>query len=490
MLQNKRLNKAKDFLEIYFLGIFSSALFMIAVPYLLRFYSSEDFSLIAFLIISLNFIMLLDLGMSVTVTRYVAENFKLNRDICRKVLVNYILIISLISIISIAVIFALNLIGFVKFNSTIFGEKKILALGVLVIGCKLYISLAAAYLIGAGQQKTHARVNMVFSVTKSIIPILANTKFEMAVESYFLFMAVVSILELITLGLMVVKTFPYGGSLRFDIEVWRKTKNYTYAVGYASFTWILTMQIDKIILVSAMSAEEYSRFFVMTQAGSILILTLSPFYKMIFPGLVESFNSDDKRKFKDKVNVNRLNSMNIASLFFFIVMSNREMLFKIWTGVEYYFEVELVVQIYMFGWLMLAYGTYSNQIQNIREENSQRYVGSTLSSILQIGLTLGLFYKFEGTGVLIAWFLSRFLWYWFWVVGVIFKQLNKESYTRMEYVAFGNMFTWLAAYVLLENYKNNIGDYNLILSTLLYVGIFVIYLSIGRSCVEGWVKKG
>lgn len=273
------------------------------VPFYIRYLGMEAYGLIGFFVTLQSILLLLDMGLSPTVSREVAKA-RGNQNI--EAVANFLHSVALVywglaaTILAIFLLFA-PLIAEHWLDSREFEPdslRQVIFLMGLVIACRFPHSIYRGALIGAERLVLMNGINMLMIVVSSFGAVLVMSYIHASIVVFFLWQALCGVV-LTTLmyraAWNVILPERKVGRVRMKFEkqsllkVWRFTAGMT-VVSVAS---VILLQLDKVIISAMLTLEDYGAYMVAILAGSIFGAFFMPVFNIIYPRMTVLVESGD-----------------------------------------------------------------------------------------------------------------------------------------------------------------------------------------------------
>jgi O-antigen/teichoic acid export membrane protein len=263
----------------------------------------EAYGLIGFFITLQSIFLLLDMGLSPTVSREVARAGS-NKNI--GAVANFLHSVALVywglaaTILAVVLVFA-PLIAEHWLNSQEFEpdalRQAIFLMG-LVIACRFPHSIYRGALIGAERLVLMNSINMLMVVVSSFGAVLVLAYVDDSIVAFFVWQALCGVALTFLMyraawNVILPDGKPGRSRLRFEkeslLEVWRFTAGMTVV----SIGSVILLQLDKVIISAMLSLEDYGTYMVAILAGSIFSAFFTPVFNMIYPRMTALVESGD-----------------------------------------------------------------------------------------------------------------------------------------------------------------------------------------------------
>lgn len=267
------------------------------VPYIVKRLGPEGYGLVGFFTMLQGWMLLLDVGLSNTVTREAARS---TIDISSRALFSKILKTVMLWFGSIAIAIAISVFllapyivkYWLKSEGIPFNElsNAIKIIGV-AIACRFLLGPLRGILIGQNKQVLANALNMFFSTLKFIIVIPVLDTFGSTVTIYFKHQLFSMLLELILYIILTIKSFvisekylPLEASKCIN-NVWK----FALSIAFTNGAWIIFTQLDKVILSKYLSLKEFGYYSLAIVAANGLNLINGPISQAILPRMSRLF---------------------------------------------------------------------------------------------------------------------------------------------------------------------------------------------------------
>ncbi len=276
---------------------------LFATPYFIKFLGPEAFGLVGFFYLFSMCLSTFDLGMSPYLQREIAK-FTKNKDIDEE----FRKVIQVISIYFVFIIVTINILAF-PFSELIINywfsldAWEVLPIIQVEQSIKL-IFLTSSLLVlvnlfkfGLTGCHYHYWLNIfliIISLLRYIGSILLISIFDGTIVDFFIYQAFVALISVVVMGFKFYQQLPEKVYLVQDLNIsfFKKVFSNTTKIAALSILWIVTYQLDKVLLSKTLPLVEYGYFSLITILCAGIIMIAGPIKRAIQPTISIMFLSD------------------------------------------------------------------------------------------------------------------------------------------------------------------------------------------------------
>lgn len=293
----KLTNKSFSLKTNIFANFFGNAVMTVAsivfVPIYLRYIGIEAYGLVGFFTFFQAILVIMDLGLSITLTREialrdgVAEKAQESRNLLRTLELCHWGIALSLGILSLLLVPLLeNWINPNKLSDETI--RACFLLMSLVIFLQFPINFYQCGLLGLQKQVLSSVINIFFTFFRYFGTLAALHFVVPNPQTFFGWQAISSASHVFILAGCLWLTMPKGSeSARFQLSLFKNFWKFTTGMGGIGVISIILMQIDKIILVKILSLENFGYYSVASVAANALYRLIYPIFQAFFPKLLQ-----------------------------------------------------------------------------------------------------------------------------------------------------------------------------------------------------------
>ena len=405
----------------YFGVIITTALSFLVVPFYLRFLGKDAFGLVGIASLIQGWIMLLNSGLAPVTGREAAKAYSGSSDwnkaafFFRTVDIFLIFLSCIVFIVFIIISKPLSMM-WIKSN-TLDNQTIVLALCLLVVMTlfRLLTSVTRGILINIEMQVWLNNNLILFSLLRfaASIPLLY---FYPHVNLLFAWWLIISITEYLTVQRKVWNTIPYKIKLfSFDFNSLRQQWKIISALASTSLIWVLITNMDKLILSTHLTLEDYGFYSITVLLSGGIIILAQPIAQAFQPRMTSAFSSEGVIQ-AEKILENATHW--IVYLIFPIVMVlcfYPQQIIYIWTGnVEASRQAGNLLPGYTFGNVFIALGSILYAFQVSVGVVRKHLQGNILLCVCYLPLLPITVSKYGALGVSLLWAGINILYFVFW----------------------------------------------------------------------------
>ncbi|WP_297016419.1 oligosaccharide flippase family protein [Thalassospira sp.] len=269
-------------------SVWSALIALAVVPFYIKYLGIEAYGLVGFYLTSQTLLQLLDMGMASTINREVARagasgNMREARSLLHSLSTIYWGIAILIAIL--ILIFAPLIANFWLQAKTLEPQtvsRSVMLIGV-VLACRWPIGLYQGALIGAQRLAVSSMINMMMVSFANLGAIFVLSYLSSTIQAFFIWQACVGFVYAITMHVTTWHIIGREGSLNFEVACIRRVLKFSLGVGSISVCGLLLGQVDKIILSSTVSLDDFGKYMMANMVASSLYIIVIPVFNTIYP---------------------------------------------------------------------------------------------------------------------------------------------------------------------------------------------------------------
>ncbi len=269
-------------------SFWSMAAALIAVPFLLHYLGVEAYGLIGFGTALQSFLMLLDLGLSPTISRQVARatvhgDMAGARNLLRSLAWIYW------SVAAAIIVLLASLAGWLANNwlnaSTISAStlNNAILLMALQIGFRWPAGLYIGALTGAHRIVTANGIGAVYYTFANLGAVAVVAWWSPTIEAYFIWQVATGLAYTMALQIAAWRSLGGGAGARFKVDELRLIWRFAAGMSGVALASVIMTQLDKIILSRLLSLDAFAHYMIAVLAVSILYRVLGPVFNAIYP---------------------------------------------------------------------------------------------------------------------------------------------------------------------------------------------------------------
>jgi len=460
------------------------------MPIYLRCLGAESFGLVGFFAMSQSWLMLLDLGLTPTLSRQMAcyKAGLLTGHELRKLLRTLEGFFGSLA-------FTTMMVGgcasswlamhWLKLEHLQFGEVGLcIFMMVIIAGFRWISGLYRSGLIGLEYQTLTNGIMATVATFKfvGVLPLLLFVSTKPIL--FFSYQAAIAIIESgIYSSLLYKRLEPISYSTKPSLQALKSVLPFAGSVAFTSVIWVVIMNLDKLLLSHFLPLREYGYFSVAIVVAGGIILLISPISQVIQPRLTILYAQEKRSQaielFRE---VSQFISGLMAAVSVNVAVFSEPLLFA-WTGDR---EVSLHAAPILF-WYALGNGvvgvlTLPYLFQYATGNLRLHVIGSIIFSCIQIPAIAYTAWAFGAIGTGIVWFGSNFVSLLLWVP-FVFQRYLKGMF--LDWFVRDIVYAWVAASIPIAFF------YLFVTSTTLRTSIFIQLLFVGcLSLLCGWLTGG
>lgn len=284
---------------------------MVAIPLYIKFLGIEGYGLVGFyMTLQATFNAFLDFGLSVTINRELArytalpEKIGQTRDLVRTIEIGY-WIIGLIVGIGISLCAPLIADHWIRAENI---SASLIENVVIIMGLVMFVQWPLTFyqggLIGLQKMVILNGINVIFGTLRAIVAVILLWMFSPAVIVFFLWQAVVSVLQVgVTAFLLWQSLPPSDHAPTFRLKLLTDTWHFAAGMTATSFASFFLEQTDKVLLSKLLTLEMFGYYSLATTLNSQFQLIGAQIFRPLFPrfaALVASNATNELRRLYHK----------------------------------------------------------------------------------------------------------------------------------------------------------------------------------------------
>jgi len=397
-----------------FIGIFM-------LPFYLKYLGAEAYGLVGFFTMLQSWMMLLDLGLSGTLSRETAKlKDKLNGLLKLKQLIRSIEAFYMIMVLFIilSVFSASDWIAHNWLNINMLAIETVVyciqLMGVM-IGIRWFVSLYRGSIIGFENQVWLNAYNIVIATLKFVGAFLLIKYISNDIFHFFIYQMMIALLEFFIIKNKLYNFLPKTNFLMPSFDVIKKIAPFALSLAYTSGIWILFTQLDKLMLSHYISLKEYGYFTLVVLASSAIMQLSGPLSQAILPRMTALLSND---KEEDMLKLYHHGTQFIAITVFsvagIISFFSYELLYA-WTGdVEASTWASPILSWYVIGNGILAIGAFQYYLQYAHGNLKYHVKMNTVFPLITLPIIFYAVSNYGAMGAAIAWFWIQLIGFLIW----------------------------------------------------------------------------
>lgn len=290
-----------------FSNSFITALFgFLAIPFLIRGIGAESYGVVAFYGTIQAVVLVLDLGWTALNGRQIA--LKRSKTITDADFEEYfksvqiIFYITVVLILFLGIWFSANIAGFISSDTISLSDlSNYIAIMVVTASFKFIVALYRSSLIAYERQFEVALINIIFVTLRHICPLLPIFFLGYGLEFFIWWQLIIAFVEYVIYMNAIkfsinfsINAFIYGADFRPLKSVYK----FSAIVALTSGLWMLTSQIDRILIVSNFSLTQFGHYVPLVMTAALIQMIAHPIATAIRPKLnilyqVSKFKGDE-----------------------------------------------------------------------------------------------------------------------------------------------------------------------------------------------------
>lgn len=428
----------KNIIANYVSQIFIVVISIITLPKLIAIVGSETYGLIGFFTLMQSWLMLLDLGMSPTLTREIARfnggAIQANNLLYFfKIIKKYFILFAII--ILTAGIFGSEFIVTSWLKTKFIPHDTLLKsvwLMSVILAVRWISSIYKSTVIGFEKLVWISIFNSVFAILRFVVVFVLIINDPSPIY-FFIYQLIVSIIELLVVAIYVKKLLPVYVKINSDDEYPIKgIMKFSLTIAFTSAVWVIITQTDKLILSKLLPLSDYGYYSLAIQVAGAITLLSGPISSAILPRLTAL---ESEGKLNDFISLyrssTRLTVIIVGTASLILIFFSKQVVFM-WTGnIVMVEKVSKYVMLYSIGNFFLAIAAFPYYLQYAKGNLRFHLYGNIVFVTLLIPSLIIVVNHFGGLGAGYVWIAVNTIYLFFWVPFInnyFVKGLNKNWY--------------------------------------------------------------
>ncbi len=396
---------------------------IVMMPLYLKLLGAEAYGLVGFFALVQSWMVLLDMGLSATLTREVAKALSTKTELVnfKKLLHSLELILIFFSLVVTGcfVIFSNwlseNWLNVIDLDVTV--VSYCISLMGLTVGLRLLASLYRSGISGAEKQVWLNIANIIIVTLKFVGVVFVFYFVSNEVKYFFEYQIIVAIFELAVLSFKFYKIMDIGKfKFYFSMDAIRPVLPFMLGVAYTSGIWVVLTQLDKLILSGILPLKEFGYLSLIGMVANAVLQLMMPLGQALQPRMVSLLHQHKEmemlRLYKKTT---QLMAVSIFSVTGVIAVFSYQLLYS-WSG-----NLELsvwgsdVLFWYVLGNAVLTITGFQYALQFAHGQIKMHVWYNTVIVIVSVPLIFWSAFTYGALGVAQAWFVLRMVGFLIWV---------------------------------------------------------------------------
>jgi O-antigen/teichoic acid export membrane protein len=399
---------------------------------------SEAYGLIGFFSLIQSWIMLLDLGMSPTLTREIARFnggvLKAN-DLLHFFKSMKMIFIGMAILVIVFILLSSNFIvtSWLKTELDYWILMKSVALMAFILAFRWVASIYRAAVVGFEKLVWLGIINVIFAVLRFLVIFLVLIYVGNSPVIFFVYQLIISVLELLVLIFYVKKLLPIPtNTIDHKVRAIKEVLGFSLTIAFTGAVWVIITQTDKLVLSKLLLLSDYGYYSLAVQVAGAITLISGPISSAILPRLTKM---EAEGKHDELIALYRSSTRLIviitgtASLV--LIFFSKQAIFA-WTGNMLMVEkVSKYSSLYAIGNFFLAIAAFPYYLQYAKGNLKFHLYGNIAFVVFLIPSLVIVVNKFGGVGAGYVWIGVNALYLFLWVPIInnyFVKGLNKKWY--------------------------------------------------------------
>lgn len=455
---------------------------------------AESYGLVGFFSLLQSWLLLLDLGMSPTLSREISRfrGGALSAEHLLQIFGWFKKIFISLSFLS-----AVILIIFSSFIASRWLKTETLDPGVvrnavilmaLIVACRWVTGIYRAAVNGFEEMVWLSWFNSAFATLRFVVVFLVFIFIGVSPFIFFTYQLIISITELLIIGWYVERLMPVkNGPISGEFNAIKGILSFSLTVAFTSAVWIITTQTDKLILSKLMKLSEFGYYAMAVQVAGGITLVSGPVSAAILPRLTKL---EAEGKHDELISLYRYATQLIVILAgtaaLVLALFSKQVLFA-WTGDMFLAgKVAPYLIPYTIGNFLLAIAAFPYYLQYAKGNLRLHLYGNIGFILFLIPTLIFVVFHYGGIGAGYVWISVNLLYLCIWIPVIhnrFVKGLNRKWYLqdilRITLIPLG--VALMIKYFLPEAHNRIYALVELLITGILIVFAFAVSSSKGRS---------
>lgn len=403
----------KNILANYASQFYVTLIGIFMVPFYIRYMGAEAYGLVGFYALLQSWFMLLDMGLTPTLERETARFYGGAIDGARyfslfRVLEEVFFVVSLAG--GSAMVMASGYISEHWLNVSLLAgvevQNAVRLMGV-IIALRWMGGLYRGAVIGSERLGWLGGFNAVIATVRfvGVVPLLM---FAGATPTFFFgFQFCIAVLELsVLIGYVYgfLPAAPGRHALSFDFGPIRRLLRFSLTIAFTSSVWVVTTQMDKLVLSKMLPLAEYGYFSLSVLVASVVIVISNPVRSAVMPRLTRSEAENDTVSFLGVYRKATQLVVVVAGSAAITLAFHAEPVLFSWTGDRILaLKAAPVLRLYAMGNGLLAVAGFSYYMQYAKGDLRLHFLWSIGSLLLLIPAVIWAAARYGGSGAGYVW---------------------------------------------------------------------------------------
>lgn len=478
---------------------------IISLPLYLKYLGPEAYGLVGFYTVIHSWLILLDLGMSATLSREIAKctgelesAFRGVRQLIRSIELLFLLVSITVALL------VWSLSPWVTANWLNIGDlltrdvqNCVSLMGVIFI-LRWFSSLYRSGLAGLEKFVWLNAIEILVASLRylgalAFLAVVSNNP-----VNFFLYQLCVSLIELLVFGGGFYWYLPsiYKAGLKINIESIKRVLPLSLSLAYTSIIWICLTQLDKIILSNTLSLKEFGYFTLVIIVSNGVLSLASPVGRALMPKMASLLSQGKESEMLDLYEVStRFIAGFIITITGLISLFSQEILFALTGDATAADWAGAVLAPYILGTGILTLSAFQYYLQFAHGNLKLHVLNSSINALVQVPVFIYSAINFGVMGVAFSWLLIRMAAFLIWPTLVHMKfapglhlrwLLNDIAQPLLIALAMLAV-TYIFKIILLPSNRLEILSFLLVSGALMLV-IQLLSASYGKKYVFSWFR--
>ncbi len=398
---------------------------IVMVPFYLQYLGAEAYGLVGFFALIQSWMLLLDMGLSPTISREVSKISTSNNTKDKEAFKYLFHSIEFIFIlITITIILSITLSSNWITNHWLKVEHlnietvsySISLIGIMV-GLRFLATLYKSGIVASEEQVWYNKANIILSTLKFVGVLIILKYISSDIQAFFEYQLLIFTLEFIVFFSKFYKIMDIGHfQLYFSFKTVKPILNFAMSIAYTGSAWIFISQLDKLLLSGILPLKEYGYFALIAMVSNAIIQISEPILQAILPRMTALYSQHkEKELFILYKNSTQWITIILFSVGGIISFYSYELLYA-WTGnIEASAWGKEILFWYVLGNSLLALTSLQTYLQITHGKLKMNVLYHTIVLFIFSPLVFWIAYNYGALGVAQLWFGFILLSFLIWV---------------------------------------------------------------------------
>jgi O-antigen/teichoic acid export membrane protein len=405
--------------------LYASALAILMVPLYVRYMGVEAYGLVGFYAMLQGWFLILDMGVSATLSRQAArfnagavDGFELRRLV--RAFEGIFLVVALAGVLALAGSARLLANDWLHVQQLDIEEvERAIGLMAVIVALRWICGLYRGIITGLEHIVWLSGFNVLVATLRFLLVVPYLAYVGATPTHFFAYQLVVACFENLVLIAKTYRLLPLveiGGWIRWAVQPLRGVAGFTLSVAFTSTVWIIVTQADKLLLSGMISLENYAFYTIAVLVASGITLLSGPVTGAVLPRLTRLHAEGDEDGLRSLYRMaTQIVGVVVVPVVLVLAFFPVQVI-TAWTGhQEIAIRAAPVLTLYAIGNGVLAFAGFSYLIQVARGNMILHLIGNLIFVLIFVPLLILAVGRFGMVGAGWAWLLANLLPFLAWL---------------------------------------------------------------------------